>query len=933
MFESSLAYLASAGSGKTFALSVRYLSLLFMGESPGAILAATFTNKAAAEMRSRIVEDLLGLKRYGDLLKAGGSVPADENDQKIFNKFRVIAQNICEQTGKNEDELFAMQPLVLERFLSSTNHIITLDSFFASIVRSSSLEIGIEPDFVTTAVKDRAKLESRFLEELHKDGLLPRLVALAAETGDREFDKVIPMLKSFYEVDPLLPKEKYSQADTAAIEEKIKGVVHDMTKLLEDAKASDRCVKLFEARNMKEFFAKDGLFKHPSLGDHGWCAKISNPTIEEKFQAIKTLLGKWAEAKESTILSHFFEIYDDYKNAVISDVKYSGVLDFNDVTQFAYRLLYEHISKEFLYFKIDAKFRHILLDEFQDTSMLQFLLLAPMTDEVMAGQGQHDFKSLFFVGDTKQSLYRFRGGVEEVFGFVSERYGITPKQMDTNYRSSRHIVEQVNRWFLPIMSDFVSQKSRDGAPDGFVNVAKCAKELLLIEAITHAKRLLDSGASVDEIAFLVMTNDDGASLQEACENEGIETVLHTSSSLRSLPKIASLVAMAEYLFYGEPIDAYPVLTRVDRPIESLDTSWFSPFSEPVAVLDRLVREFGYFDNDTNILKLLEFASSFSDIPIFIEEFAISQIAVASGSVHGAKIMTVHGSKGLEFEYVILLDKLGGEDSRRSPFVFHYDKKLFVDKIFYRVSKRENFDLHYAQTVDQEVSTKAKDRLNMLYVALTRAVNGLMVIKKEEKSRFDVLGLEPMCLGSMKVKAKAQTKEAKPQCIPIRMSHYGIQEIKAAETDSVAAFEAKLFGTALHFCLEMLESFDPSSLECAMQTVYHRYGRILGEDQLIMIKERIDKLIAHEPFAALLHGALLRREQPLSYQGELKKIDLLLEYEDRYMVVDYKSSPKEQSKHIKQVEEYCRAVAEMTHKPTGGSVLYLLHDKIEIVSLN
>jgi len=67
-----------------------------------------------------------------------------------------------------------------------------------------------------------------------------------------------------------------------------------------------------------------------------------------------------------------------------------------------------------------------------------------------------------------------------------------------------------------------------------------------------------------------------------------------------------------------------------------------------------VREFGYFDDDPNILKLLEFASAFSDIPTFLEEFETSSIAIASHSVHGANIMTIHGSKGLEFPYVIVL---------------------------------------------------------------------------------------------------------------------------------------------------------------------------------------------------------------------------------------------------------------------------------------
>jgi exodeoxyribonuclease V beta subunit len=125
-FNPSLAYSASAGSGKTFALSVRYISLLFMGESASSILAATFTNKAAAEMRQRVIDSL----RY-------------------FGDNEAFLDAIIVQTSFSRQELFAKQPTILADFLSSSSHIVTLDSFFSTILRSASLELGLEPDFVT----------------------------------------------------------------------------------------------------------------------------------------------------------------------------------------------------------------------------------------------------------------------------------------------------------------------------------------------------------------------------------------------------------------------------------------------------------------------------------------------------------------------------------------------------------------------------------------------------------------------------------------------------------------------------------------------------------------------------------------------------------------------------------------------------------------
>ncbi len=115
-FQPQLAYSASAGSGKTFALSVRYLSLLFLGEEPSTILAATFTNKAAAEMKQRVIALLINLEEK-----------------------KVELAEIAKQTGLSEAELLAKQPVILENFLSSSNYIVTLDSFFTSILRSASL--------------------------------------------------------------------------------------------------------------------------------------------------------------------------------------------------------------------------------------------------------------------------------------------------------------------------------------------------------------------------------------------------------------------------------------------------------------------------------------------------------------------------------------------------------------------------------------------------------------------------------------------------------------------------------------------------------------------------------------------------------------------------------------------------------------------------
>ena len=907
-FKPFLAYSASAGSGKTFALSVRYISLLFMGESPSSILAATFTNKAAAEMRQRVVDSLRGL--------------ADKSNEAFTDA-------ICIETGLSREELLLKQPEVLARFLASSSYIVTLDSFFSAILRSASLEIGLEPDFVTKE-QGESELEKHFLQEVQAEGLLSSLVKLSMDIEDKRFMKIFDLMQNFYKVDPLLPQHEKRNLDLGKQEEVCEALRVKMIKALTDAGAAARCIKQFETKSIKALYGKS-LFEKETLAEHSWFTKVANDEIEGHYALLKNELSIWSRVKEAIVLHNLFKIYDYYKNATITNAKSSGVLSFDDLTYFTYRLLHESLSKEFLYFKIDSKFKHILLDEFQDTSTLQFLLLKPLIDEIFSGHGQSEFKSFFYVGDTKQSLYRFRGGVEELFNKVAEHYDVKIEQMDTNYRSSRNVVEQVNRWFEPVMDGYVPQKSKQGASEGYVEVLE--SETLIEDAVSQAKRLLAMGVDVDDIAFLVSTNKDGVSLQEACISHGIATLLQTSSSLKNLPKIAALVAMLEYLFYGEKIDAQPLLLKIGRSLEDIDTSWFSAFMSPLQVVDRLVREFGYFDEDMNILKLLEFASNFSDIPTFIDEFGTSSISVAANTTHGAKIMTIHGSKGLEFEYVILLDKLTRKNSDKSALIYHYNDQLFIDKILYRIQGRENFDESYKRIMDARKVSELKDRKNVLYVALTRAVEGMIILRKPKDSIFDEINIEPISIGELQVRPLHESKKTlteRPEALTI--SNYGTQEILSDDEEEEKDYEAMLFGTALHYTLEMLGSFDAASLDSAILSLKNRYGQQLSDQSMVQIKERIKHLIEHKAFQQILDGAKITKEQSISFEGELKQIDLLLEYEDHCLVIDYKSSKKYALKHQNQVRYYQKAIETITGKRTEGMIIYLTEEEIDTLIL-
>ncbi len=225
-------------------------------------------------------------------------------------------------------------------------------------------------------------------------------------------------------------------------------------------------------------------------------------------------------------------------------------------------------------------------------------------------------------------------------------------------------------------------------------------------------------------------------------------------------------------------------------------------------------------------------------------------------------------------------------------------------------------------------------MNVLYVALTRAVEGMIILRKPKESIFDGLDMSPMHVGTLHtVSDTAKNIQQMQKASDIVLSDYGTQETPEREDEEEKDYEAILFGTALHYALEMLGGFDTQSLDITMISLQNRFGQELTQVQISEIEKRIRRLIENESFLQLCSGAKIHKEQSLSFGGELKQVDLLLEYEDHVRVIDYKSSKKYALKHQKQVEYYQKAIAKITGKRTEGMLIYLLEDEIDIKNLS
>ena len=894
------AYSASAGSGKTYALALRYVALLFRGVSPSSILAATFTKKAASEMRQRVLGVLKNL---------------DED----------FLDNLQKEYAISKSEVKLKKQEVLENFLNSQSHIVTLDSFFTSILRSSALQIGLEPDFGIN-YNAHEELNRNFIDTLAKSGEIGSLVSLSLNLNKRNSQDLVELYDKLFTIDALLPNFNFSPHNLKALEEQIDSKREELLELVKRVGASKSAIANFEKSTIKDFIKKS-LFDKESLSEHRFYAKYikKEPIIDSKYLELKELISLYHKALEETILHYLFKLYEEYKRVRLEEVRANSELDFNDILYFTYRLLSNEITKEFLYFKLDSKFSHILLDEFQDTSALQYLILKPLIDEIFSGIGQSSFRSFFYVGDVKQSLYRFRGGVEELFYYIANEYGIRVESLYKNYRSAKLLVEGVNLWFKDKIEGFIPSVA-NSSEDGYLKVVTSGEPLL--KAKEAVDELLSKGVDLNSIALLVFTNKDGVALQEYLKEHNINSILKTSSSLKSNPKIAALVGVLEYLVTKESVYLEPFLQKVGIEFNDFSIE-YSPLIKPFELLQNLIKKYRYFDNDLNILKLLEFASSFNTIDRFLYEFKRSSIDIASQSKDGAKILTIHGSKGLEFKYVIVVDRLGRGAPNSDMLLFENKKPIKIDKIYYKHSKKENFLLEYKKALEKEKKQSLKDKLNLLYVALTRAELGMVVVKKDKSSEFDLIGLEDLNRGKI-VKVKKDTQKSKELLIN-NITNYGKQEVAVLEVEDDSSnksydLEAITYGEALHYALELIDFKDINSLDLALEAVENRYGILLDFNSIKSIRNRLNRLFDSD-FMKLVNGGKIYKEQPLVFKEKFYKLDLIIEFKDNIIVVDYKSSTKFKDKHIKQLYNYKRALKSIYNKDIKGYIAYILEDKI------
>lgn len=909
-----LALKASAGSGKTFALTVRYISLLLLDANPKEILTLTFTNKAAAQMAERIYDTLLSL---GD-------------DEAILDA-------VVLETELSKQEVMEKKDEIIKKFISSELSIYTIDKFINKILREFSGYLGINDDF-DIKFDDEELLLYKFLTSLD-ESQFDSLIAFA-HRENKKLNSIVELFKILIDKNEKLEVQHYPKGSFEAVNIAILEDANVIKSFIDKSAVSKSGYNAVDFQNIEQLLDKGKTWlTKESLSEFSYFKKAKPPSeLDDNLERLKVNITLYYQIQESYTLSNLFKIFEDFKDFRSNYNKKRNSLEFSDITNIVHKLLENHIDKDFLYFRLDAKYNHILIDEFQDTSTLQFKILFHLIDEIISGNPEV-YKTFFYVGDIKQSIYRFRGGTKELFDYVASIFNpmLEVELLDKNYRSSKNVVNFVNNTFEPLANyEYDNQKVHSNV-EGYIEVANISseKELIYEDTYNKVEELLKNNCDANNIAILTYTNADVLALYEYFKqkNPQLEVVTEMTSKLINQTNVKALINAVKYIYFKE--DIYRVNFN-----SLVGSEYFKEFeyscdiynTDVVTILKKLSYHFNIVDD--NVIRFIELAISYDTIVDFVYDCSKDDTSIISQAQNGISILTVFKSKGLEFDTVIVLDRVTKKNPDRSSLLFEYDD-INLKKIFYKRSKRENLDHFYEEAIDKEKSLVIADELNILYVALTRAKNNMIVLKKDKGSVFELLGEFPLkTIGSLYLTPKKLKQKKSVSSIDYTPLNLGYQEKSKNEKDTnTSSLKARYFGIATHYCLEMMKKFDKKSLDKAMFIVKNKFSNILDDVEFHDIYERIEYLINNSQFQSIVENNSFTKEQALMFNNEHKIIDLLVKNDDGYVVIDYKTTHEKSSSHLSQVQKYVQAIKEITGESNvQGYLIYLHKTNVELLAV-
>ncbi|WP_283448146.1 RecB-like helicase [Helicobacter pylori] len=928
-----MALKASAGSGKTFALSVRFLALLFKGANPSEILTLTFTKKATAEMKERILDYLKILQQ--------------ENLENEKEKSQNILKELEEKYHLDPDLVQNSAQKIYQRFLNAEIRISTIDAFFQSILRKFCWFVGLSANFeVNEDTKaHQRQLNEGFLSALNNEQLeeLSAFIVQCLSYDNYTSDSILKRLRflknKLYLFDP---NKKEPVFDEEGFLEKLRSLNNQIQSI---ETASDKAKTAIKCDSFRGFL-NSSLTWLEKKSEYQSFKKLKSeiPTLESECEEIENDLKRYYEAKETAIFKKFPKFIQLYDNAT-SKIQ---ALDFDAIKDKVHVLLngYEEMPAEFFYFRLDSKIAHILIDEFQDTSLNDYKILAPFIDEIKAGIGQAKWhRSVFFVGDVKQSIYAFRGSFSSLFESVAKDF--YHDNLQFNHRSAPLIINYVNTIFKKAYQNsptaYLEQKypkasQNKHATDGYVKVSLVAdeRELLLNQVLQEAQNLLEHRIDPKDITILCATNDDALEVKNYLQ-EYLSAICPSTESSTKLSQFVESKIIKNALEYAlaeepyKPFYKHSVLKLAGYlHDDAIALPGFNPKKESVAgFVWKIMEQFKLYGEPAQ--SCLELAIGCEDANEFLERLEAKEIA--SFNPKGAQIMTIHGSKGMQFPYVIVCERLGKPNSSHANQLLEEYNGAELVCLYYRMKNREVVDKDYARALDKEEAAKDHEEINVYYVAFTRAELGLIVVakdkkesKKESKNKKmrEQLDLTPLEEGEITPVISPQ-KEPLITSVVIKPHAYGeqVQEIEEepdSDYEKNNDQEAINFGIALHKGLEYQYAYRIPKQSVLEYLNYH-YG-FYGLDHQAL-EESLELFENDAEIQALFKNHALKGEAAFLFQGVVSRIDVLLwDRGQNLYVLDYKSSQNYQQSHKAQVSHYAEFLrTQAPHFKIQAGIIY------------
>lgn len=791
-----LLIVANAGSGKTYRLVTRCLELLARGEAPDRILALTFTRKAAAEFLQKL---------FGRLAEAARDPSAlDALRRQLGDPGLSAAQ--CTQWLR---QLTAALPRLSMG---------TMDGFFGRIVRSFPFELGLGREF---RLLDQAGLEE------NRQMALERFFAAAAESKGG-LDQLVELLRQ--ESRNRSERSVYGTIESAArsLQQSFLETPHDIS--WGDARCiwpdGSGILSAGPVNAAVEAFRDEITTKHPDLGSNAraqwkrWLdlAASHRPPRRMDPELDKFLKGKLAGGSEDKKTGELYipvggkmedrlylrgdlpvlrenlrralvkievqaelessralhALLSRYEEAYHSTVRETGALTFADIALFLAASAHEPWRRD-LDYRLDARHDHWLLDEFQDTSRTQWSILEPLADEVI--QDTSAARTFFYVGDTKQAIYGWRGGDARLFWEIRDHYNrgrsavVDQEKLEISHRSARAIIDAVEQVLNPatvgrLAGEFrvpeqtrhewtqawVPHRSADHTGQGYARFQiveprtddETKDEALSrhVVAILREARPLERGL---DCAILVRTNDELARYVAVLKKEGIPAAAEGKvnpclaspagvallSLVRSIASPADVIARAHAqaspwrLVIGDDFASFrsgALGSAADSGFAATLRRWIRQAHEAGIVATEELDAFVATATDFDLR-----ATGAGDWSGFAR--TVEHRTLEENETPGAvRVMTVHQAKGLGVDMVIL-PELGGkaltEFRENAGIAIHRDGQ---GRVQWGLSLPKK-DLCEADPVLQEAREQMRARqsyeaLCVLYVAMTRAKKSL-----------------------------------------------------------------------------------------------------------------------------------------------------------------------------------------------------------------